>query len=355
MHVAGIPGPGCPFTGCGVANAVGNGTVPLSVFNQALARVLYQEERFGFIGCDNSSADCRNPGGIGSDRSGLSPIPEGTKAGPPQLGSKNGDAAISERVAEEGAVLLKNEKQALPITANDLKHGIAVSGPGAEFLVANPNNEGAAGFADRNTISPLQQLKALSGAPSAFTYTPANSPSGQAVPCNMLSSLSTRGAAPSTVSATTCNAKSGLELSSGPSAENLVSVRVDPNVDYSSITSRGQLSGGTVYQWSGWIYIPTTDSYVFRVQHSAAIPDAKASFSMDNSTKTLVDSESFYQGQYYGNMSVVVSPTNAGYIVKGLTESAMCRAAEERVEVTGTDCSLQRFAFCRLAPGNAHP
>jgi beta-glucosidase len=163
IRVAGLLGPGCPAGGCSVANAVANGTIPLSVFNQALARVLYQEERFGFLGCDNSHSDCKNPGGMGPDRSGLAPLAEGATTGAPELGTKNGDAAIAERVAEEGAVLLKNDNQALPITEDDLKRGIAVSGPGAEYLVGNPNNEGAAGFPDRDAINPLQQLQALSG------------------------------------------------------------------------------------------------------------------------------------------------------------------------------------------------
>ncbi|HEY5212566.1 MAG TPA: glycoside hydrolase family 3 C-terminal domain-containing protein [Acidobacteriaceae bacterium] len=342
IHVAGIPGPGCPSTGCSVANAVANGTIPLSVFNQALARILYQEERFGFLGCDNKSADCKNPGGIGSDRSGLAPIPEGSQTGPPELGSKNGDAAISERVAEEGAVLLKNENHTLPITAEDIKGGIAVSGGGAEFLIANPNNEGAAGFADRNAISPLQQLQALSGARSAFTYTPANSPSGQAVPCNLLSNLPTSGPAPSAVPFNACDATSGLQLSSGSTVDELVNQRVDQNVNYSSMSSRGQLNGGKVYRWDGWIYIPRIDSYVFRVQQSTVVSDANVSFTLDNSAKTLVDAESFYQGQYYGNMSVVVSPSNGGYIEKGLRnrQCAVPSRGRSRSSVPIVSCSV---------------
>jgi beta-glucosidase len=172
VHVAGIPGPGCPTTGCAVANAVANGSIPLPLFNQALARVLYQEERFGLLGCDNATTNCKNPGGMGPDRSGLAPLSEGAKTGAPELGTKNGDAGISERVAEEGAVLLKNDHQTLPITSDVLRRGVAVSGPGAEYLVANPNNEGSAGFPDRNEINPLQQLRTLSGKSSAFTYTP---------------------------------------------------------------------------------------------------------------------------------------------------------------------------------------
>ena len=331
VHVAGIPGPGCPVTGCSVANAVANGTIPLSVFNQALARVLYQEERFGLLGCDNTITNCENPGGMGSDRSGLAPLSEGAKTGPPELGTKNGDAAISERVAEEGGVLLKNDRQTLPITSDDLTRGIAVSGAGAEYLVANPNNEGAAGFPDRNAINPLQQLRVLSGKPSAFTYTPANSPTGQPVLCNILNSAPSSGASPLIVPGSACGDHSGLQRSSGSTVDRLAKDRVDKKVDYSSVSSDGKLAGGKVYQWDGWIYVPIKDSYVFRIQQSAALADANVSFTLDNSRKTLVDSGSFYRGSWYGNMSVVVSPTNAGYIEEGL-KNRQCALPQEKKE-----------------------
>lgn len=329
VHVAGIPGPGCPATGCSVANAVANGTVPLSVFNQALARILYQEERFGFLNCDNSTADCKNPGGMGTDRSGLAPLLVGAQTGPPELGTKNGDAAISERVAEEGAVLLKNKKAALPITADDLQRGIAVSGPGAEYLVANPNNEGAAGFADRNAINPLQQLKILSGKASTFSYTPANSPTGQPVPCNVLDSAPSSGTLSSVVPGSSCNAQSGLQRSMGSTVDTLVKDGVDKTVDFSSASPNGQLAGGKLYEWDGWIYVPIKDAYVFRVQHSAALSDSSVSLFVDDSRKTLVDAGSFYQGSWYGSMSVVVSSTNAGYTESGL-RNRQCALPQEK-------------------------
>jgi beta-glucosidase len=330
VHVSGIPGPGCPTTGCGLAQAVANGTVPLSVFNQALARVLYQEERFGFLGCDNTSANCKNPGGVGTDRSGVALLADGDKSGPPQLGTKYGDAAIAERVAEEGGVLLKNENQTLPITIADLKGGIAVSGAGAEYLVANPNNEGASGYADRNTINPLQQLKVLGGMPLAFTYTPANSPTGQVVPCSVLSSMPSSDSPTVATESNTCTTESGLQRASSSGSEILINDQIDKQVDYSSMSSRGKLSGGRVYRWDGWIYIPTTDSYVYRIQHSSAIPDSKVTFTLDNSKKTLVDAVSFYQGQWYGNMSVVVSPTHAGYVEGGLRNRQCAGSLYER-------------------------
>ncbi len=329
VHVAGIPGPGCPATGCSIANAVANGSIPLPVFNQALARVLYQEERFGMLGCDNATADCKNPGGMGTDRSGIAPLRDGAKIGPPELGTRNGDAAIAERVAEEGAVLLKNDRQTLPVTGDDLKGGIAVSGPGAEFLVANPNNEGSAGFQDRNEINPLQQLIALSGKASAFTYTPANSPTGQAVPCSVLSSKTSSGTAPSTAPGPACDERSGLQRSSGHTAENLAPDRVDRTVNYSAVSPERRLAAGEVYKWDGWIYVPSRDFYVFRIQHSTAIPDTNVSFMMDDSEKSLVDASSFYQGSWYGSQPVIVSPTNAGYVEAGL-RNRQCALSPDR-------------------------
>jgi beta-glucosidase len=331
VHVAGIPGPGCPATGCSIANAVANGALPLAVFNQALARVLYQEERFGLLGCDNTTVGCDNPGGIRADRSGLAPLPDGPANGLPELGTKYGDAAISERVVEEGAILLKNDAGTLPITADDLKRGVAVSGAGAEYLVANPNNEGAAGFADRNAINPLQQLRALSGAPSAFTYTPANSPTGQAVPCNVLSNLPSKAAPPSSMPGTTCDVHSGLQRASGATIDSLNNDRVDAKVDYSTLSTTGQLTGGKIYQWDGWIYVPVKDSYVFRVQYSTAVADAKVALTLDNSLKTLVDAQSFYQGSWYGGMSVFISPTNAGYVEQGL-RNRQCASPQPKEE-----------------------
>src|SRR4051812_18192525 len=112
IHAGGIPGPGCPDNGCKLVDAVMNGTMPLAVFNQSLARILYQEQRFGMLGCDQTpvSALCTNPGGIGSDRTGTANLPLG---GSGTLGTKYGDAGIVEKMSESAATLLKNDGSAL--------------------------------------------------------------------------------------------------------------------------------------------------------------------------------------------------------------------------------------------------
>src|SRR5262249_4000753 len=47
--------------GCTLNQAVQVGVVPLSAYNQALARQLYQQQRFGMLGCDPyPTATCTN-------------------------------------------------------------------------------------------------------------------------------------------------------------------------------------------------------------------------------------------------------------------------------------------------------
>jgi beta-glucosidase len=90
------------------------------------------------------------------------------------------------------------------------------------------------------------------------------------------------------------------------------------------------LAGGKVYKGNGRICVPVKDAYVFRIQHSTAVPDTNVHFTLDNSQKSLVDATSFYQGSWYGSQPVVVSPTNAGYIEAGLRNRQCAVSADRR-------------------------
>ena len=298
IHVAGIPSPVCGVDGCGATAAAARGTLSLAVIRQALARVLYQEERFGLLGCDERTAACPNPGGVGEDRSGRAHLPQGPASGPVVVGTRNGDAAIVETGAERGAVLLKDDGGVLPIAAGDLDGGVAITGGAAEHLVAAPFDEAATGFGDRIAVGPLAQLERLSGRPAAFHYSPANDATGRMVPSSALSTSR------ALVTGHLERRRDGEEAT------------VDAEIDYTLASGHGRLLAGR-YTWNGYIYVPRVDAYTFRFQVG---PDSqtKVSFALDGEGRTLDRARSFYNGYYYGAMPVPVARTVAGYVEPGL-------------------------------------
>ena len=371
-HIGGIPngfqgGPvnaGCPAPtaqtgagatgGCTLNAAVAAGLIPLSVFNQSAARILYQLERFGMLGCDPTPGPtCTNPGGVGGDRTGTANLPDGPSAGAPVLGTKNGDAAIVERYSEEGATLLKNDGRALPLTSADLAGGVFVTGSSANHTVADPTNEASTGFIGRNAVNPLQQLKALSGNPGAFTFFPANDPDGAPISPSQLS---------------TTNDASGLgglslSIDGGPPTK-------DTNpIDHTAVNGN-RLAPGHVYTWSGYLYVPTTDTYTFAIQQSDTLPTTlncpqTGQFMTPPSTPTLTMCSAFtaanasqtntppdaVQFGFNGaqrNLNAVTAnvygatvpsnPTNAGYTDQGLI-SRTCATGTAPLEPGTANCT----------------
>src|SRR5450755_3969369 len=315
LHVGGIPGAGCPPAGCTLVQAVANGTVPLSVFNQALATMLYQEQRFGMLGCDQTpvAATCTNPGGINGDRTGSAPLltgPSHNATPAADLGTKNGDAAVSEKMSEEGAVLLKNDSGTLPVTSSDLKGGVLVTGPGAEYTIADPTGEASVGFADRDAISPLEQLNAFTGDSGAFSYVPANSPSGEPVPSSALSDSST-------------SVTGHLDRTTGPGSPS-----TDSSIDFTTASGHGQLAAGN-YTWTGDVYVPTADTYTFRFQFSSGVPASGVTFALDGANQTLRAPVDVYGQGVTGAHSAALpgTPTDTGYTESGLTNEATSAAA----------------------------
>ncbi len=352
VRVSGIPNnfqnsgmTGCPAYGCTLEQAVFKGGVPLTIFKQSLARILYQEERFGMLGCNDTpvAATCTNPGGTGGNRSGTAPLPSGpaSSANPTQnIGTKSGDAAVVEKAAEEGAVLLKNNG-GLPISAGALSGGVAVSGPGAEYLVAEPQVESATGFPDRIAINPLQQLQSLSGNAGAFSFSPVNGPTGAPVPSSALSSSS--------------SSVTGSLTRTGPTNG------TDDSLDFTTSSAKGQLAPGT-YTWSGYVYVPTADTYTFRFQQSTSIPNANVTFAFgaqgaQPTARTLAAASTFYFGQNRGTTPVPVGITRAGYTEAGLTNRQYAAGALTAgyypvtitVKNTSSAPASFRFAYSRAS------
>jgi beta-glucosidase len=147
----------------------------------------------------------------------------------------------------------------LPLSRRDLRRGVVVIGAPAEYMPAEPGTEVSNRYYDRDAISPLEQLKKLVPRRSHITflpYVPGSAPTigdGMVVP---QSGLSTNGK----------KIGNGLERMSGPG-----SPRIDPQIDFTHVSGRGQLAFGKTYTWTGYINVPASDDYTFRFQFS--VPD----------------------------------------------------------------------------------
>ncbi|MFF1839886.1 glycoside hydrolase family 3 C-terminal domain-containing protein [Streptomyces sp. NPDC058231] len=279
-----------------------DGHIPLPVFEQSLARVLYQEERFGLLGCNDSSASCSNPGGVNGVRDGSAALPTGSPRSAAVIGTKYGDAAVAEKSAEEGGVLLKNDASTLPITPADLSSGVALSGPLAEYNVGAPNNESSGGYPDRSVINTLQQIKTFAQNDKGFTYSPALSPSGYAVPSSALSTSTTR-------------VTGGLDRTGGPGAPT-----ADRSLDFTTTSPAGQLPKGN-YAWSGYLYVPSADTYTLRIQ-STKSSDIGVGLSVDGKSQSASTSARVYAAPRPGVFPMDMSTTRAGFTESGLNNSA---------------------------------
>ncbi len=369
VHVAGIPnnfqgsgGSGCPNTfGCTLVTSVVDQNLPVSLFNQSLARILYQEQRFGMLGCNDTpvSASCKNPGGVGSDRTGTALLPVGSTG---QLGTQVGDAAVVERMGEEAATLLKNNGNVLPITSADLKGGIFVTGSSANHNIADPTSEASLGFIGRDAINPLQQLEGFSGDSKAFDFVPANDPDGITVPTSVLSTTADS------------SGLGGLDLSvdGGQPAKDTTPL------DHEAV-SGNQLAPGHTYTWTGYLDVPTADTYTFAIQQSPTLPSTlncpqTGQFGTPPSSPTLTMCSPFTTANQsqtnsqadavtfsldgtalnlnattaniYG-ASVPSNPTTAGYTDQGLI-SRTCATGTAALEPGTTNCGT---AQSQLTPG----
>ncbi len=125
--------PGGPYFTEALKNAVESGAIPVSVVDQAVSRILYQMDRFHLLE--------KNP-----------------PARPASI-DVAADARIVQHIAEQGAVLLKNDNNTLPLTAGDLA-SLAVIGPTGGQLASGFMGERAFGFESR-LIAPLAALRML--------------------------------------------------------------------------------------------------------------------------------------------------------------------------------------------------
>jgi beta-glucosidase len=342
--------------------AVAAGAVPLQTFNTALARILYQEERFHLLGHGDANSNFLSPSNP-IDKTGKSAL---------TATQTTHDGAVVERASEEGAVLLKNAGRTLPLTRHDLRKGVLVVGDAAEYMPADPGTEQAVGFPDRDAIGPLEQLRQFAPKRSRITYLPympgtAPTPGdGTAVPRSALSTDGTK-------------AGTGLTRAAAPGPP-----RVDPQIDFTSVSGHGQLALGSNYRWTGYIDVPSSDDYTFRFQFSVPSYAIKAGGgTLGNGGGAVVPAPcagagapsfslatSAGQGQSMAVETLTASPdtvatsptspTMAGYTERGLAncvfEAKTLAPGMHRLQISWTaPAALARDLYHLRAPGSTLP
>jgi beta-glucosidase len=202
--------PGGPYFIEELKAAVEDGRVPVSAIDQAVTRILVQMERFHLLG-------------------------RKTPARPPAIDIQ-AHARIVRKIAEQGAVLLKNEGDALPLGADDLA-SLVLIGPTAGQLAAGFLGERAAGFEAR-LVGPLAALRRLVPA-ARIAYAVGDDLTGEPLPETALSH----------------DGKPGL-LPEPPA----------PGVERMGFHGAMTLPPGVEYSWAGTLTVASEGDYVFMVQ-----------------------------------------------------------------------------------------
>jgi beta-glucosidase len=156
------------------------------------------------------------------------------------------NAEASERVAEDGAVLLKNDGNALPLRKSDLQ-SLALIGPGASQVVAvGRTGEKAVGLPERE-VGALQALKEIAVSPTSlnFRYAPANDMDGVPIPATVLSH----------------DHRPGLQrmVNAKDAADN------DGTLDF-TLRRGNALSAGISYSWQGTLNVSSPGNYRLHLQ-----------------------------------------------------------------------------------------
>jgi beta-glucosidase len=272
---------------------------------KAVARMLYEYERFGLL--DNSM------------------IPPNSRSGVPQHGdvtsTYNGTSVdkqsgddVALGLAEESGVLLKNDKDALPLSMNKT---VAVVGPTSTLLPASPGGERARGFSEQVQYTPLKAITAQVGSANVTSAAGVDW-IGDTVPTANLSTTND------------ANAQPGLTRTSTDG-----STTVDSTIDGRQTT----LAKGGQYTWTGYLNVPTADTYQLLLQRPYGVdkgdkslynggiqqeasrnaPPEPLSLSVDGAAQTIVNpggnilqnafpgGERASNGQYLGKQNLGVS------------------------------------------------
>ena len=147
--------PGSTYLGSALVAAVEDGTVSRATVDDAVLRILTQMYHFRLFTDDTKGAIRDNV-------------------------ASAADAEVSNTVAEERTVLLKNTHHVLPLSVSD-RGGIAVIGPAAQTDSISVGG-GSATVKPLHTVTPLAGIRAAVGSKTPITYTSGLPGTGDFVP-----------------------------------------------------------------------------------------------------------------------------------------------------------------------------
>ncbi len=201
--------------------AVQSGLVSEATITRAVGRILCQMDRFGLLD--------------GKSKHNVTPIDPAASA------------PILQKTAEDAAVLLKNDGNALPLNKDDLS-SLALIGPGAGQTIAiGIADEKAVGIPARE-VGALYALKKYTAAdPNVhITYAVADDMTGTPIPATLFSH----------------NGKPGLERSSKTDTAG----RVDAQINFTNSNNKA-LAPNSTYKWKGTLTIPVAGKYRLYLQN----------------------------------------------------------------------------------------
>ena len=204
-----------------------SGAVPVSALDNAVRSILTTMNRFGLL------AHASPTGGTVVNR----PLPAF-----PELA----DAQQARTIAEQGAVLLRNKANTLPLKQADLRSLAVIGTTARTLLVGGGGSSRVLGVTDRE-ISPLTALRQAAGPQGNVTFAVGRDLQGVAVPTGALTPPNT---APG---------QHGLLRTNNVTH----ATQVDPNINF---VGANALPEGTQATWTGTITAPSTGNYLLAVQ-----------------------------------------------------------------------------------------
>ena len=159
--------PGGTYLGAPLQTAIENGSIPVSTLNASVRRILHEMAAFGLLKCASAAgpiAGCRLPAR-------------------PSFGTAISNA-VAQKVAEQGAVLLRNTGQGLPLTGKAAR-SIALVGTAAQTPVIGGG--GSSQVTPTSVTTPRAEITARAGSHAHVTYSPGIDTTGVVIPASALS------------------------------------------------------------------------------------------------------------------------------------------------------------------------